>query len=397
MNFVKKHFQKWSPAVFIGYNSILFDEEVLRFSLFKSLMEPYVTTQKGNMRGDSLSIVRASSIYNSHVIKVTLNEKGNPTFKLDKLAPLNDIVDFEAHNALGDALATSELLKSIKMKSPKFWEECLQTSNKINTENFVETEKVFCTTENIFGKVKGFVVQFIDYHPSYNWILCFDLKNDPSDFVNLSDEELKKILLRSPKVIRVVKANKHPILLKFNHFSKLDLYMDIGEKELLNRARKIHDNNNLKKRIVSIIENNDSDKYHNISQLDVFAEETLYNNFASDFDKAIMKKFHDARWEEKLSIAGNFKDERFYYFAEKLLYEENPELLPKDIYNKVNRNIAEKILSTNNEKWNTITKAYKEIDDLRDNYDKENDIEGIKRIEDLNHFIEEIEKKYEKA
>ena len=51
-------------------------------------------------------------------------------------------------------------------------------------------------SRNIFGKVKGFVVQFIDYHPSYNWILCFDLKNDPSDFVNLSDEELKKILLQ---------------------------------------------------------------------------------------------------------------------------------------------------------------------------------------------------------
>ena len=33
---LKKKFLEWSPAVFIGYNSIKFDEEFLRYSFFKN-------------------------------------------------------------------------------------------------------------------------------------------------------------------------------------------------------------------------------------------------------------------------------------------------------------------------------------------------------------------------
>ena len=45
---LKKKFMEWSPAIFIGYNSIKFDEEFLRNSFFKNLLDPYITIKEKN-------------------------------------------------------------------------------------------------------------------------------------------------------------------------------------------------------------------------------------------------------------------------------------------------------------------------------------------------------------
>ncbi len=59
-------------------------------------------------------------------------------------------------------------------------------------------------------------------------------------------------------------------------------------------------------------------------------------------------------------MSEKFSDERFSYFAKRLIYEENPEVLGKDEYKKIHRAIAGQILSTNDEKWNTVPKAFKD-------------------------------------
>ena len=58
-----EQFNKWSPAVFVGYNSISFDEEFLRKSLFKTLNEPYLTQYSGNKRADILGLIRTAHLY----------------------------------------------------------------------------------------------------------------------------------------------------------------------------------------------------------------------------------------------------------------------------------------------------------------------------------------------
>ncbi len=89
--------------------------------------------------------------------------------------------------------------------------------------------------------------------------------------------------------------------------------------------------------------------------------------------------------------------ERFSYFAKRLIYEENPEVLGKDEYKKIHRAIAGQILSTNDEKWNTVPKAFKDIDDLRVKYEELKDEKTLAMLDDLSEYIEEIQKKYESA
>ena len=74
---------------------------------------------------------------------------------------------------------------------------------------------------------------------------------------------------------------------------------------------------------------------------------------------------------------------------------EKPEILSKSEYNLIHKDIAKKLLSTNNEKWNTIPRTYSEIDTLRNKFKDDND--KIKRINEINSYIEEIEKMYQKA
>ena len=82
-------------------------------------------------------------------------------------------------------------------------------------------------------------------------------------------------------------------------------------------------------------------------------------------------------------------------FGKKILYEESPQSLPKDEYNSMHKEIASRILSTNKEKWNTIPRTYSEIDTLRNKFKEDQD--KLKTLEDINSYIEDMEKMYQKG
>lgn len=388
-------FKSWGTAIFIGYNSIPFDEEFLRKTLFKYIFNPYFTINNGNKRSDLLNIIRANHVYFPNTIKIPNNEKGKLSFKLDQIAPFNGIKDFNAHDALGDTIATIKLAEIINSKNPDLWEATLLTSNKENANAVIERNKLFCTTETFFGKIMPFVLSFICYHPIYNWAQCFDLKHEPEDYINLSENSLEHFMSKSPKIIRSIRTNKSPIIMDSSFIPKINEYKHITHEELLRRANIINTDVGFKLLVEKILRRQAEDKEETLSQEDINFEETIYNSFSNQSEKIIMEEFHITNWENKLAVASKFKEERNYYFAEKLIYEENPSLLPKEIITKINRRIAKKIFSTNDEKWNTIPKAYKEIDDLRVQYEEENDKVTLTNLNNLNNLIEDIEKKYQ--
>ena len=388
-------FKSWGSALYIGYNTISFDEEFLRKSLFKSLFDPYLTINNGNKRTDLLNILRANHAYYPDSIKIPVNEKGKLVFKLDQVAPLNGITDFSAHDAIGDSIATIRLAELIDKRSPELWEASLLTTSREDTDNIIKNNKIFCITETFFGKTMPFIVSLLCFHPKYKWAQCFDLKNDPEDYINLTQESLEHFMSKSPKIIRSVRNNKSPIIMNSNHISKINGYMHISEKELLRRAEIIQSNTSFKQTVERILEKQAAEKEEFKSQEDINYEETIYHSFSTNYEKIVMEEFHLSPWEDKYKVASKFKDERNYYFAERLIYEEKPSLLPKDSFNQINRHIAKQIFSTNDEKWNTIPKAYKDIDDLREKYEEEKDENTLKSLNDLNNLIEGIEKKYQ--
>jgi len=108
-----------------------------------------------------------------------------------------------------------------------------------------------------------------------------------------------------------------------------------------------------------------------------------------------MPEFHKADWKEKYSVVQRFKDDRMQYFGKKILYEESPQSLPKEEYNLVHKEVATRLLSNNEEKWNTIPRLYSEIDTLRNKFKE--DKEKLKALEDINSYAEEMDKMYRKV
>ena len=174
-----------------------------------------------------------------------------------------------------------------------------------------------------------------------------------------------------------------------------DNYKQLGIKKLKERAKLVRENKEFAKKVSTILDEDARERKELDSQMDVYPEESIYIKFASDYDNKIMPEFHKADWKNKFSVLQKFKDERMQYFGKKILYEESPESLPKEEYNLIHKEVALRILSTNEEKWNTIPRTYSEIDTLRNKF--KNDKDKLKALDNINLYIEEMEKSYQKA
>jgi len=388
-------FNLWKNSIFIGYNSINFDEEFLRRTLFKNLDYPYLTVTNGNERADLFGIARAAHLYHPNSIKTTISDKNNPVFKLDQLAPVNGIKHIDAHSAIADVLATVELAKLLSKTAPNVWKSSMMTTNKDKTLQIIKNELTFCTDFFYYGKSFPFVLTFVCEHPQWGYPMCFDLKSDPKYYFNLSINELKKEFKKTPKVIRTIKHKKHPIIMNSNHGMNFDSYKQIGLLKLQERAKLIKENKDFCNKVSEVLDSEVREKYDFDSQEEVFAEESIYKKFTTKEDNAIMPSFHKADWKEKFSVLQKFEDERLRYFGKKILYEENPAALPKDEYILIHKEVSARVLSTNKEKWNTIPRTYSEIDTLRNKF--KDDKEKLIMLNEINSYVEEIEKIYEKS
>jgi exodeoxyribonuclease-1 len=386
--------KNWGKATYVGFNSIEFDEEFLRSTLFQTLEYPYLTSSNGNTRGDVLSLARAANLYYPNTLKNPINDKGNAVYKLDQMAPLNGIEHTDAHSAISDVIATVGVAKIIAKKAPNVWKACLLTLDKNQSMDLIKKELYFCTNEYFYGKSRPYVQTFVCQHPQYQWPLCFDLKHDPNSFLKMSIAELTVAMKKNPKFLRTVRHNKHPVIMNPSYGNKFEEYKEIGLEKLAERAKLIKADKDFAEKISTIKQDEANEKENSKSQEDIYNEESIYKGSISFDDYKITPDFHKLEWEKKLPILSKIKDERLKYFGKKLLYKEKPEILSKSDYDLIHKDTAKKLLSTNNEKWNTIPRTYSEIDTLREKFAREDQPEKLVILDEINAYVEELEKIY---
>ena len=389
--------KRWGKATYVGFNSIEFDEEFLRCTLFQTLEYPYITSTNGNTRGDILSLARAANLYYPNTLKNSVNEKGNDVYKLDQMAPLNGIDHGDAHSAIGDVLATIGIAKLILKKAPNVWKASKLTMDKNQSLELIKNELFFCSNEYFYGKSRPYMQTFICQHPQYQWPLCFDLKHDPTPYLNMPLAELTIAMKKQPKFIRTMRHNKHPIIMNPSYGEKFDEYKMIGREKLEIRAKMIKNNKEFADKVITIKRSEIEEKEQTKSQEDLYNEESIYTKFTTPEDNKLMPEFHNVDWEKKLNIISKFKDDRLKYFGKKLIYMEKPEILNKSDFDLIHKDFAKKLLSTNNEKWNTIPRTYSEIDTLRAKFEKEGQPDKLIILEQINAYVEELEKIYSSA
>ena len=118
---INRVLRKWAPSVFLGYNSIGFDEEFLRHALYQSLLDPYLTSNFGNARGDVLRLARAAVHFKPDVLQSPPDAEGNPTMRLQDLAASLGYAPQRGHEAMADVEATTWVCQVVAKLAPEVW------------------------------------------------------------------------------------------------------------------------------------------------------------------------------------------------------------------------------------------------------------------------------------
>ncbi|HSG63145.1 MAG TPA: exodeoxyribonuclease I [Pseudomonadales bacterium] len=213
----------------VGFNSLRFDDEVTRFTLWRNFYDPYEREWKnGNSRWDIIDMVRLTYALRPDGIvwPRRADDPTLPSFRLEELSKANGIAHEAAHDAMSDVYATIGLAKLIKQKQPKLFDYVFQMRDKhkvLELLNWREQKPVLYVSSMVPASQGCLTLLMpIAQHPSQkNVILCIDLLQSPVDLLARGAAELRELLYtrredlpegqeRLPIV--QIKANQCPVI-----------------------------------------------------------------------------------------------------------------------------------------------------------------------------------------
>ncbi|MBY6033645.1 exodeoxyribonuclease I [Marinobacter daepoensis] len=211
----------------VGYNSLRFDDEVTRHTLYRNLRDPYAREwQNGNSRWDIIDMVRLTYALRPDGINWPKKDDGSPSFRLEELTVANDIAHESAHDAMSDVLATIAVAKMIKEKQPKLFEFVLNNKDKHSARQMLDTgtmKPVFHISAK-YPAARGccaLVAPLAESLSNKNQVIVYDLREDPTELINASVEEIRERVFTSQAELgegisrfplKGVQLNKCPML-----------------------------------------------------------------------------------------------------------------------------------------------------------------------------------------
>mgnify|MGYP001432148241 CR=1 FL=1 len=393
VNKVHRKFTDWSPATFIGYNSLFFDEVVLRQSLYQSLYDPYLTNTNDNRRADLYHIMCAITKLKSEIIKLGFNPKTEKdSYKLEYLAIANNIEQKQAHDAMSDVYATIGLAKIIRDKASDFWNHCINISNPNNFLSYLNMHDIVFKAPS--HPTHDFSpISFITANPERPKELSFfDLNHDIEKYKDSRLTGIISLIESKEKVIKILEINKAPIILGDDFINNSEVLSSKLKSNYHDKVNNIKTNKEFITKLEQALIDRSQDKAVNYPMPD-FLETQIYSGFSGSADKEKMNNFRSTPdFNEKYIISKDFEDARYREIAYRILFNECPAVFSEDKLNERKQFFAQRALDSNNDvKWCTIDKARKAIESLLDDEDYKSDKSSIKEIE---LFINEEEEKY---
>ena len=211
----------------LGYNSVRFDDEVTRFTLYRNFFPPYAREYgQGRTRWDLIDAVRAFYALRPEGLQWPKGDNGLTSFRLEDLTAANGIDHGAAHDALADVQATIALAKRMKAAQPALFEAlfALRTKQQVAPLLDVQAMRPVVHVSGMFGAARAnlAVVVPLAMHPkNTNEIVCADLAG-AMDFLDDTDEtvrahlfakesELPEGVPRPP--LKTIRLNKAPVVL----------------------------------------------------------------------------------------------------------------------------------------------------------------------------------------
>ena len=342
---IEKEFSTPNTCV-VGFNSIRFDDEFTRYSLYRNFFDPYAREwQNGCSRWDIIDLVRMTRALRPEGIEWPVDENGIASNRLELITKANGISHEAAHDALSDVHATIALAKLIKDKQPKLFNFVLEHKNKQKVSKILDLYKpnVALHTSGMYPSTicNTTVVYPLAQHPTNkNGIIVFDLRYSPEDLISLSAEkiierlytprdELPEGVERIP--LKTIHINKCPVVAPISTLDDASAKrLGIDKQQYLKHLEVLRNIPDLNKKLVKVYN-------HNPFTTDTDPDKSLYGGgFFSPEDK---KRMEDLRQlsESRLAHAEfNFKDKR----------------IPEMLFRYRARNYPDSLSDIEKTKWN---------------------------------------------
>ena len=301
-----------------GYNSLRFDDEVTRYSLYRNFYDPYAREwQGGNSRWDLIDLVRATYALRPDGIEWPQDEEGRVSLKLERLTQANGIEHGQAHDALSDVRATIDLARLIRARQPRLYDFLYKLRGK---HQVMEQIRLLQPVVHVSGRFAGSrhylaPVLPLAWHPrNRNALIVCDLQADVQPLLELDAETLRRRLYTRrdelgegelPVPLKLLHINKCPVVAPLKVLREQDLVrlqLDLAEcerqAELLRQAQAVW-----QAKLADIYASDD------FAALDD-PEQQLYSGFLGDRDKRLCEQVRAASAEQLARDHWAFADAR---------------------------------------------------------------------------------------
>ncbi|WP_160288238.1 exodeoxyribonuclease I [Pseudomonas knackmussii] len=285
-----------------GYNTLRFDDEVTRYSLYRNFFDPYAREwQGGNSRWDLIDLVRTTFALRPEGIEWPRNEEGVVTLKLERLTQANGLEHGQAHDALSDVRATIALARLVRERQPKLYDYLYRLRSKTAVLDQVRLLQPLVHVSGRFSAARNFlsVVLPLAWHPrNRNALIVCDLGLDPAPLLDLDGDALRSRLYTRreelaegelPVPLKLVHVNRCPVLAPMSVLREADrqrLQIDLDGQ--LQRAELLRENKSVwQAKLASIY----AEENFAASQ---DPEQQLYDGFIGDRDRRLCEEVRRA-------------------------------------------------------------------------------------------------------
>ncbi|MAZ86656.1 MAG: exodeoxyribonuclease I [Cellvibrionaceae bacterium] len=302
----------------VGYNTLRFDDEVTRYSLYRNFYDPYEREwRNGNSRWDIIDMVRLTRALRPEGIEWPNHDDGRPSFKLEHLTVANGIGHEAAHDALSDVHATIAVAKLIKDKQPALYDHIYQLRSKQKVAALIDlvNRRPLLHISSMFPAEHGCaaIVVPLAMHPvNKNAVIVCNLSVDPTPLINLSAEAIaEKLYTRTEDLaegetrlpLKLVHLNKCPVLTTIKLLDDASAQRLSIDKALCEKHWQMLSRVDLKEKLQQVYQASNFKPSPD-------PEQQLYDGFLKDADKRTSERLRRATPEQLQGQNFVFEDAR---------------------------------------------------------------------------------------
>lgn len=295
----------------VGYNSIRFDDEVTRYTLYRNFYDPYEREwAAGNSRWDIIDMVRLCYALRPEGIEWPIVD-GCPSFRLELLSEANGICHRAAHDAYSDVEATIALARLVRTKQPALYQYVYEHKHKNQAATLIDlvNRRPLLHVSSKFAAINGcasLVVPLAMHPVNKNAVIAYDLAENPRDLIALNAEQVGERVFTAQQdlpegarriPLKLIQLNKCPVLATpklLNDSAARRLKID---KAACERHWQMLLNVDVKAKVQQVMSANEFAPRRD-------PERQLYDGFVSKADKEVMTQVRTA--DERALAAHNF-------------------------------------------------------------------------------------------